>query len=605
MNETQIVEASKNWNEHNLDAAKSFISNVVFIDDRPVIPKSKREIIVSPAIKDTIEDEVFGVDAEIAEAVPSGEGHVPATQAESLEQVDAKAVAENAPGEVDDPLQRNDQLGTNDNELNEHDLPVRPLTSALAAEGVTSSFFFPDASDEEEAIVLQAERLALQADVVVLDWHLRNSKPDLTIEVIKRILRKDAEQKGRLRLICIYTGELIQTGIAGIIMSEVREVLELDALTENVLAANHVRIAIFNKSEVPPEVLPLSLLMEFAELTKGLMSSFALNAISVLRNKTKQLLKVFSSDLDSAIVSHRLHLTDSDDVEAFGLDVLLFQIKSLLSTSMVHRKCLSSEKFKLWVDAEVSESRKWDVEGLAVDKNLAKELVDNSFERAVSDAAGKLDAVGLSTWKSRVQELPFAGQEEMARSSRELARLSKLIREKSGFAELPEDWKPTLGLGSVVKYVPENGGAAYFFCAQPLCDSVRLTENTVFPLLKLSQKPVPKKGADGLPEFIEDASAYWIVVKDGEVDLTLQLKPVPKQGKYIKFKVSKTEKRVLGEKTEDGEYEFSTTGDKGCFYWLADVEPLQAQRALNSMAAMASRVGVDEYEVLRRGMPGI
>ena len=578
---------SEAWLSHNRDAAKRFISNIVFIDDQPRLQAPAHDAPAQVAQKDKSEDEAFGVST--APDAPASEDADPSTSNSQL------VSSVEMPNRADI-----------DEELHRHDLRVRPLTSAFAGQGIASSFFFPETDEQADLIVDQAEALASQADIAVLDWHLRDAKPDLTIDIIKRILASDIKRGGRLRLICIYTGEALETGIVGLLKADLAETVELALSGDYALTAEHLRIIVLNKLDVPPTDFPGRVIEEFAILTQGLMSSFALNAISVLRNNTKQLLKVFSEDLDPAMVSHRIHLADSDDAESFGLDLLLMQLKSVLSTSMVHRDSLSVDCFKLWIDQNISDGATWDVGGEIVDKELAKTLVGSSYEGEFLRARGTLAEQILVKWQSRVQGLPFEDQEKMGRCAGKLARLSKLVRQREGESKFPDNWRPTLGLGSVLKCVRKDGNVSYFFCAQPLCDSVRLTAPTVFPLLKLSGRQSPGRDEEGELSFIEDPSAYWMAVCDQGKTLTLQLKPVPKHGKYIKFRISKAEKRALAIKQENGDYEFATSDKSDCnYYWLADVEPLQAQRALNSMAAMASRVGVDEYEVLRRGMPGI
>ena len=173
-----------------------------------------------------------------------------------------------------------------------------------------------------------------------------------------------------------------------------------------------------------------------------------------------------------------------------------------------------------------------------------------------------------------------------------MGRLSKLVREHDGMLPLPEGWQPTLSLGSILKSTDED---KYWLCTQPPCDSVRLNSERFFPLLKLVSK--------GDDDNEENTSAYWIAIGKGDTAKVLSLNPKPKDGDFVKFTPTPATGRVLATKNAVGKFIFQSSDNKKTYQWIADLEPLQAQRAVAEMTAQLNRVGVDEYEALRRGFP--
>ncbi|WP_158000020.1 hypothetical protein [Sphingomonas elodea] len=63
---------------------------------------------------------------------------------------------------------------------------------------------------------------------------------------------------------------------------------------------------------------------------------------------------------------------------------------------------------------------------------------------------------------------------------------------------------------------------------------------------------------------------------------------------------SLSQKITAGFEPETGKYVFEDLGGKK-YTWIADLDQLKAQRAASEMASALGRVGLDEYEWLRRG----
>ena len=553
------------WNNFHRSAAQNFIKNIVFIDDRPVTaPLNDSEPPAGAAEKDTTEDEAFGSE-------PEGDNV-------QFEPTDTKDVIAQ----------------------NMNDLDIQDVTSRLADENIAASFLFPKRGDTSNDVIEKSQKVGDLADIIVLDWHLKDENSKLTLEILKGLTLNQSTDAGKMQLICIYTGQDLAP-IPGIIKHFLSENMkdgsgdghEIKVQSDGSIEFKGFRIVSLNKQEVGASDLAGKLISEFSVMAEGLLPSFALSAISVLRRNTHRLLSVFSKDLDPALVGHRLLLPDSDDVETFGLDLLLMQMKSLLSTHTVHRRALSQDRFEQWVDLKCPEKKSQDFGGRTLDIARIKTFMSSGLDKFAEELAKN----PRKKLKKAAHNFLFEDKTNQKNQTKRMGRLSKLIREHDAIFPLPDGWRPTLSLGSILKSVAtedEEQVAQYWFCSQPVCDSVRIDGDRFFPLLKLDEKKVDD----------EDTDQYWIAIGGGEAAKTLRLMPSPRNGDFVKFSPDPDTKRVMGVKQENSEFYFTDAqDDKRQYQWLADVEPLQAQKAIIEMTSLLSRVGVDEYEALRRGLP--
>ena len=553
------------WNNFHKSAAKNFIKNIVFIDDRPVTaPLNDSEPPAGAAEKDNTEDEAFGNEPEEVNV--------------QSEPVDLKDVT------IQNP----------------HDLKIQDVASWLADENIAASFLFPKVGDTSNDVIEKSQKVGDLADIIVLDWHLKDGNSKLTLEILKGLTLNQSTDAGKMQLICIYTGQDVAP-IPGIIRDFLSENMgdgsgdghEINVQSNGSIEFKGFRIVSLNKQDVGASDLAGKLISEFSVMAEGLLPSFALSAISVLRRNTHRLLSVFSKDLDPALVGHRLLLPDSDDVETFGLDLLLMQMKSLLSTHTVHRRALSQDRFEQWVDLKCPKKESRDFGEITLGIAQIKTLMSMGLDEFAEDL-GKKPRKKL---EKAAHSFLFKDKTNQKNQTNRMGRLSKLIREHDTIFPLPDGWRPTLSLGSILKSVAtedEKQVAQHWFCSQPVCDSVRLDDDRFFPLLKLDEEEVGD----------EDTHPYWIAIGGGKAAKILKLIPSPKNGDFVKFSPDPNARRVMGVKQKSSEFYFTDAqDDKRRYQWLADVEPLQAQRAIIEMTSLLSRVGVDEYEALRRGLP--
>lgn len=165
-----------------------------------------------------------------------------------------------------------------------------------------------------------------KADVVILDWYLDIEKeenqvedPDadadnddprgeFTLKLISDLL----SQTGMLKLLIVYTGETDLFEITNSIYQKVDQhsFHKGDCVIQSLNSKILVRAKKQNSETqfahnpelkdkiVSYESLPTLIVEEFADMTNGLLSNFALSSISAIRNNTSRMLSVFSPKLD-------------------------------------------------------------------------------------------------------------------------------------------------------------------------------------------------------------------------------------------------------------------------------------------------------------------
>ena len=175
-----------------------------------------------------------------------------------------------------------------------------------------------------------------KADVVILDWYLDIEKeenqvedPDadadnddprgeFTLKLISDLL----SQTGMLKLLIVYTGETDLFEITNSIYQKVDQhsFHKGDCVIQSLNSKILVRAKKQNSETqfahnpelkdkiVSYESLPTLIVEEFADMTNGLLSNFALSSISAIRNNTSRMLSVFSPKLDPAYLGHKILL---------------------------------------------------------------------------------------------------------------------------------------------------------------------------------------------------------------------------------------------------------------------------------------------------------
>ena len=126
----------------------------------------------------------------------------------------------------------------------------------------------------------------------------------------------------------------------------------------------------------------------------------------------------------------------------------------------------------------------------------------------------------------------------------------------------------------------------YFLCVQPLCDTVRIKDARYFPFIELVKVKVTK-------------STENLVIKDDGNTFVVAVNQAAGSRHYDRFSPDSASETVLAKYIEST-YVFKGGSDND-YVWLGDIDARKAQRVAVDLSGALARVGIDEYEWLRRG----
>lgn len=497
--------------------------------------------------------------------------------------------------------------------------------------------------DEEAQDEQRLERLASRSDVVILDWVIRprlaaqaqpSSAERTSLGLLLKVLRDDASAGGaRLRLLCIYTGESDTTEILDTVQAALQVEfpqlpVDRDGLRMDIGAA---RIVVLGKEKsvsvpgaltVAAEKLPSRVVEEFASFVAiGLLPEIALESLTAVRDQGHRLLRRFSSELDSALLSHR-SATSSANAEQFALSLVGSELAAIVSAAGVV-SALSDARIRATV-AAAFEGRDTAYYWKSFAATKSSKISAANATKAMTlgtDGGGKIrDSTEHLDKKASRTSLMLTGDESEIRGRAkeidlEFSALSSLARDRAFEGEkVPV---PALQLGAVlaVKALNElapsdelaettraSGDVSeadavdldteeqhyrYWVCLQPLCDGIRLTKATKFPMLPLQ----PPSQSNQKFEVVVNHSGDYIPLQNAATKLSeVDLKT---------FVPDPDDQVVLGTWKDNG-WEFTDT--KGVVYvWLGNLRFDKAHKLLHSVVTTAGRIGIDEYEFLRVG----
>ena len=424
-----------------------------------------------------------------------------------------------------------------------------------------------------------------KADVVILDWYLDikkeenqvedldadvdNDEPrgEFTLELISDLL----SQNEKLKLIIVYTGE---TNLFDITDSIYQKIGQTDSCKEDcVIRSLNSRILVRAKSQnsetqfkynkelkdkiVSYESLPTLIVEEFADMTNGLLSNFALSSISAIRNNTSRMLSVFSPQLDPAYLGHKILLENTSEAKGLLIKIFGEAISELLETTNIDTK----DWIDNWIENRIKD-KSININGVSIDKS--RELLKDKYK----EASKKDMSIGEEKkLESHTIELFAYDGIDVNKSNVEFAILT---HHKNIFHPAIE--APILTLGTVIKSVDR-----YYVCIQQRCDSVRIKEERRFLFLPL-----------------EERGEYPLIVNNGSKLFTNKSSFAIKT---MKFKPKEGATIIQASKKEDKYVFYSSYGET--YEWVVDLKEMQAQRIVNNYCAQLSRVGLNESEWLR------
>ncbi|GHV65449.1 hypothetical protein FACS1894199_06160 [Bacteroidia bacterium] len=505
------------------------------------------------------------------------------------------------------------------NSESQHAFDASEISKAFAKEKKVCAVYNPKTSSDINDFV----EIAKKADVVILDWKIliteevtpetaeddapaEEPRGQYTLSIIQDLIKPE---NAALKLIIIYTGEDIlddiTDGIAAICSSQgtfIKSACELSFGNIRILIrAKSNNAEIDNRFTQRPHLqdkvlsyadLPSFVLEEFTKMTAGLLSDFALLALTTVRDNSYKILHWFSKDLDAAYMGHKVVLPVQNDAEELLPKLFGDTIVDLLLYNEIHKK--SDINLTDWLNEKITENDvpitnkqgnvinpqvkyKRDIELLknlvfSTEKNVEKRF-ENQFKTLVTD---KKQREGYLEYLLKNTTTLFENENN---KRLEIDRkFAILTHHKSLF--MPKTIVPKLTLGTVIR--SSKNQSNYYICIQQRCDSVRLKRDEERKFLFLP--------------LVSTTDKFHIITPEG---VKLKLDKESYSIKTIKFKCNRDEGEIRGS-LENTKYFFKENYDNGDkFEWILDLKDLHSQRIVTNYVSSLSRIGLDESEWLR------
>jgi len=532
------------------DSARSYLQNVVYIDDR-IYP-----------------DEDFKIDMDSVAGVPPVSGPFPSTEDMRNEET---------------PAMKDELAGRKADDFEPKYAHPRQLMESFAEMGIVCALYEPakDASVDENSTIF---KLCQSADIVVLDWDLHvDGGRTVSLLIANLIKQSAADQPHHVRLCTIYTNEPDLLSTAEVLLSNLQSAECLETTCDEhklQLVSGSTRISILGKPgvsrpddirekfDVPERELATRLLKDFSEMHSGLLSGLALKGLSSIRKNTKRLLDKFSGELDGAFILHRALVKKSEQQEA--LDKL--------------PELLADELSAILEDSLFSDFETESVISDFIDLLELTDPGDGQFHKVTLQQQLKS---GLSASK----EDHFRRYAKIVGNSDESSsnKLGLLFSNRTQYLS----GKPSLKFGTVVKHKKisdNNDNWEYSICLMPICDSRYRVKSEpdepkhmTFPFWNLHEQHIKTHLA---ALVIQDNHQIISLSVGGKIRDNLWLDDV-------KFGEDGWAKPAAGT------FKYEVIGDINEIHWVAQLKPLHAQRIALHVGTEASRVGVTESEWLR------
>lgn len=529
-----------------------------------------------------------------------------------------------------------------------HLLDAKLLIDGFSDSRIVCSVICPG-KDEDQAVE-RAIKVAVTADIVVVDWMLDKVKGEAgskrARDIIKGVIENDIESRGRLRLIAVYTAEDSPGSVLDQLFDHIKgmdfrhDKISKDEKTRSI-RNTHLKITVLSKPTVKVQAgicpipfveLPGKLLDLFCDLNLGLLPSVALHSIAAIREETHHLLAVLHGKLDPALVGHRCLLVHPEDAEEFCDDLISGEIRSILSMKQIGVRHADKAAHKRWIGSKIKAGDPHKYKSFCLTREQAFSLVENGDKAILkvlnelradwlkrkliekpdhkdingkkiprNKAAARILTEGVSAAKlygvpeigeKTIPQLLDGAEATGEQINLDFSRLCSLKREVFGLRKPAEGWTPRLTLGTILQ-LREGTKDTFLMCLQPRCDSVRLDANEIwnFPFMVLEKA----------------GSKMNIVIKAFDKDLKpvdkkLFYEPKPRNQIVYQFKsvtgdaiVSTNDGGIFKFKNED-----TIADNVKEFWWVADLKDFVAQKIADEMSTRVGSVGFDEYEWLRR-----
>lgn len=458
-----------------------------------------------------------------------------------------------------------------DGQRSQHTLDARFIMDSFSSLGVICGVLGPEKPQ------MEAMR---QADIVVLDWLLRDGCPEHTLSLLRELLTGERERNS-LRLIAIYTGEARLEEIYQDVFDELKS-NSLDPKEDEkktTIQYRHGRIVIYAKSgvnlakalkdrSVAEDELPQELVEDFASMTEGLLPSIALTSLTAVREGEHEILDRFRAELDPAFVAHMACLPDPEDAERQIVVHVAEELRGLVDEAVAAESPAGREAVEGWIRRDGRASFEFGDKKLDLGQTIQLATEGLEASKAFSKSAKKKAFEFLSAGFAQPGDVDLDEQ------------LAWIMSFRTVYNAPP----PILWLGSVIT-MKEDGDDKHLICMRPRCDSVRLDDKTTFIFLPLVAPPKNK-------EQIVTRTDQGFTRRSIELD--------PSGWVLRQFEPTEGSRAITATRREsDDGFEFTDTC-KRKYVWQGEIQTEYAHRIAQTFAGALSRVAVDESEWLRR-----
>jgi len=481
--------------------------------------------------------------------------------------------------------------------LSPHGLDAESVINGFALRGIVCSVLRRKPEDTLANQESSLGQLASVADILVLDWQVHSAEGESTkptLELLEGVVERNrAENPRQLRLIVVYTGEVNLLKVAEEIRSRLEEKLgavEVDG--EFAFTQGAVRIVVLGKETVggrSPAAkaqeasfsdLASRTISEFTVMTAGLVSNVVLDALARLRCATHRILGRFPASLDEAFLVHRALLNPPQEADEHLGPIIAGELQAVIEDAA---EPFPSTMVREWLEARRTKAPTHEASGFANAEaerewllRLCEEGHRTVVEKPFPDALKWLRKIRDGRGCAELDQLiALIGGTTVPGANEELAILMSC---KTRYSEKP----PWLTLGTIVMQKNENA-KTFWLCLQPVCDTVRLTEARVFPMLRLE----------------ESTKRFSLIVRADDAFVRLAIDPRTSNLRTVKFEPDVYAQAVVA-KSDENQFWFESKDPKFRCRWIAELKFEQAQRAVQDMANQNSRVGLTESEWQRR-----
>lgn len=530
-----------------------------------------------------------------------------------------------------------------------HRLDTLELTNAFFEKGIVAGIYQPkiDNSQQPEEFAEQARSACEKADIIILDWILKDRNSVYSKAIVKEILQSDFMGGGRIRAIMIYTGESKLNSLR----DELCDYLSDYELNKNVdfeIRAKNLIISFYNKNHegyafspdraVRESEIPKVALSSFAILVQGLTPIFAMKSAATVRKNTGRIISRFDSSLDTAYLAHRVLLPEPQDSEVFMLENFVSYTRNILAISRVDNLTLGDKSIEFWIKENNDK----------LDKKIKNEQGEYSLEL---DELIQLAQIGFSKklysiLENKKEEIckPFkdtsntpslnaikifnSDKSDVIESSIELSILSSFRRTFKDIAGANET--PYLTQGSLIYSKTKD---LFLLCITPKCDTVRIEKEQKFSFVVLNEAPgkkfdiiIPENrfvnaNKDKFRNKLREQIVYSLIdyrdlddkdeiklklneqlktINSKEYSGYIYLRTTPKfhELEHINFE-SDDKKRIPSNNRCPDLIEFWDS-EFNEYIWIGDLHDLNTIYRVGNLVSNLNRTGTDEVEWLRR-----